>query len=42
MDLEALRLAEDFFRYDPEVLPFVRCFLLEALERWPETEIFIQ
>ena len=42
MDLEALRLAEEFFSKKPEALPAVRAFLLGALERWPETEIVTQ
>lgn len=42
MDLEALRLAEEFFSRKPEYLPVVRAFLLGALERWPGTEIVTQ
>lgn len=42
MDLEALRLAEEFFSQKLEYLPVVRAFLLGALERWPETEIVTQ
>ena len=42
MELETLRLAEAFFARKPEALPSVRAFLLEALERWPETEIVTQ
>lgn len=42
MELEALRLAEDFFARKPEALPSVRAFLLGALERWPGTEIVTQ
>ena len=41
-DLEALRLAEDFFSQRPEALPAVRAFLSGALTRWPETEIVTQ
>ena len=42
MNLEALRMAEDFFARKPEALPSVRAFLLGALERWPDTEIVTQ
>ncbi|WP_295753273.1 hypothetical protein [uncultured Oscillibacter sp.] len=42
MNLEALRLAEEFFARKPEALPSARAFLLGALERWPETEIVTQ
>ena len=39
MELEALRLAENFFSADPQVLALVRELLLGALERWPDTAI---
>ena len=43
MDLEALRLAENFFQSrKPEAVPAVRAFLTGALERWPEAEIVTQ
>lgn len=41
-DLESLRLSEEFFARQPEVLPAVRAFLAGTLERWPETEIVVQ
>lgn len=42
MDLEALRLAEAFFAGKPRALPSVRAFLLEAMGRWPGTEVVTQ
>ena len=43
MDLEALRLAEEFFAAnDPEVLSILRPLLLGALDRWPEVQIVTQ
>ena len=42
MDLEALRLAEAFFAGKPQALPSVRAFLLEAMGRWPGTEVVTQ
>ena len=43
MELEALRLAEEFFAAkDPEVLAILRPLLLGALERWPEVQIVTQ
>lgn len=42
MDLEALRLAEDFLSKKPAALPGARAFLLGALERWPDVEIVTQ
>ena len=43
MDLEALRLAEEFFAAkDPEVLAILRPLLLGALDRWPEVQIVTQ
>ena len=43
MNLEALRLAEDFFTAkDPEVLSILRPLLMGALARWPEMQIVTQ
>lgn len=43
MELEALRLAEEFFACrDTEVLAIVRPLLSGALERWPEASIITQ
>ena len=42
MDLESLRLAENFFSRDPEVFPVVHGFFQGALERWPEVELVTQ
>lgn len=43
MDLEALRLAEDFFAAkDPYTLDILRPLLWGALERWPEVQIVTQ
>ena len=43
MDLEALRLAEEFFAAkDPEVLSILRPLLLGTLERWPDVQIVTQ
>lgn len=43
MDLEALRLAEEFFMSrKPEAAPAAMAFLTGVLERWPEAEIVTQ
>ena len=43
MDLEVLRLAEDFFTsHDPETLSLFRPLLSGALERWPEVSVVTQ
>ena len=41
-DLESLRLAEDFFAADTEMLALARALILGALERWPDTAIVTQ
>ena len=41
-DLESLRLAEDFFAADEEMLALARALILGALERWPDTVIAVQ
>jgi len=41
-DLESLRLAEDFFAADEEMLALARALILGALERWPDTVIATQ
>ena len=41
-DLESLRLAEDFFAADEEMLALARSLLLGALERWPDTAVVTQ
>ena len=41
-DLESLRLAEDFFAADEEMLALARALILGALERWPDTVIAAQ
>ena len=41
-DLESLRLAEDFFAADEEMLALARALLLGALERWPDTAVVTQ
>ena len=40
-DLESLRLAEDFFAADEEMLALARALILGALERWPDTAVVI-
>ena len=40
--LESLRLAEDFFAADEEMLALARALILGALERWPDTVIAVQ
>ena len=40
--LESLRLAEDFFAADEEMLALARALLLGALERWPDTAVVTQ
>ena len=40
--LESLRLAEDFFAADEEMLALARALLLGAVERWPDTAVVTQ
>ena len=42
MDLESLRLAEDFFAADEGTLALSRSLLLDALEWWPEAVVVTQ